>query len=772
MVQMGFDARWIRLIMMCVSSAKYSVLVNGAPCGHILPSRGIRQGDPISPYLFLICAEALSSMLTRANNDGSLSGIPTSKRGPHISHLFFADDSLLFCRANILQWNNLADILKKYEVASGQKMNNDKTSVFFSKNTSLEERSRILELAAIPNTQRYDTYLGLPALVGKSRTTAFRSIIERVRKRLQDWKLKFLSQAGKEILLKAVIQAIPAYCMNIFLLPKNLCKEINSLMQRFWWGRKDKEKGIAWMKWSHMGLSKKRGGMGFRDFTSFNMALLAKQGWRMLKSPDSLIARIMKAKYFPNCSILEATQGRNPSFAWRSIQKSCSLLKEGLVWRVGNGATAKIWQDRWMPNLPTCKITTPPTLLAPSATVKELIDPDSKNWNYDLLVRLFSNSEVKNILTIPLCRTNQDDVLIWRGTTKGVFSVRSAYHMHKELEEADKPESSSTRATNSAVWDKLWKLHIPNVEKNFLWKACHDILPTRANLFKRKITEDSRCPICGLEAETTLHILWQCPSAMGVWSEGGRKIQKRAVECQSFLHVVEGVFQECDSEDIRIFVGVARRLWLRRNELIYEGNFVPPKVLMKLSIDGVIDYSKANEKMPPTTPMDRTSGWITPPPGWIVAHWDAAIDGVRGRLGLGVVLRDREGRFIAGRSLTRQGHVDAVVAEAYAALEAIQLGWDLGYEKVHFMGDAKVIINAVNAGEPDWSRIGHLIQDICTNLNVFLQWKFTHVYRENNGPAHVLAKLGTKQNMDKLWVSYPPTCIRDLIACEQSGLSL
>jgi hypothetical protein len=94
---------------------------------------------------------------------------------------------------------------------------------------------------------------------------------------------------------------------------------------------------------SHIGLSKRRRGMGFKDFTSFNMVLLDKQGWRMLKLPDNLLARIMKAKYFLNCSILEAIQGRNPSSAWRSIQKSCELLNEGLVWRVGNRSTMKIW---------------------------------------------------------------------------------------------------------------------------------------------------------------------------------------------------------------------------------------------------------------------------------------------------------------------------------------------------------------------------------------------------------------------------------------------
>jgi hypothetical protein len=119
---MGFDSKWIRLIMMCVSTVQYSVLVNGQPCGVIKPERGLRQGDPISPYLFLICAEGLSALLSKATTDGILTGIPTSKRGPCISHLFFADDSLLFSRATLAQWESLTNILQLYEKASGQKM--------------------------------------------------------------------------------------------------------------------------------------------------------------------------------------------------------------------------------------------------------------------------------------------------------------------------------------------------------------------------------------------------------------------------------------------------------------------------------------------------------------------------------------------------------------------------------------------------------------------------------------------------------------------------
>jgi hypothetical protein len=134
----------------------------------------------------------------------------------------------------------LTSLLKEYEEASGQQLNCNKTAIFFSKNISLETRKEIVEEARIPVTQRYDTYLGLPALVGKSRMVAFKKIKDKFHKRLQDWKMKFLSQAGKEILLKAVIQAIPSYSMNVFLLPKSMCSEMTSMMQIFLWGHKEK----------------------------------------------------------------------------------------------------------------------------------------------------------------------------------------------------------------------------------------------------------------------------------------------------------------------------------------------------------------------------------------------------------------------------------------------------------------------------------------------------------------------------------------------------
>jgi hypothetical protein len=774
MEQMGFNRRWIDLVMMCVRSVKYSIVVNGTPCGLITPSRGIRQGDPISPYLFLLCAESLSAMFSQANRDGRLTGVPTSRGGPVISHLFFADDSLLFCRSNMTQWNHLTAILHLYEGASGQKMNSNKTGIFFSKNSAASDKIQIQGVAGIPVDQRYDTYLGLPAIVGRSRIRAFRSIKDKVWKRLQDWKLTFLSQAGKEILLKAVVQAIPTYCMSVFKLPKTLCTEINSMMMRFFWGHKEKEKRIHWLSWSKLSTSKAQGGMGFRDIVNFNKALLAKQIWRLWKFPNSLIATIMKAKYYPNCSVLEADCGKKPSFAWRSIQSSSDLIKEGLVWRVGNGKSIRIWKDRWFKSPTTYKIISPPKILDPNSTVSALIEENTKWWNLGLLHQLFSSDEVKSIQALPISETNQEDCLVWRGTARGVFSVRSAYHIQKDRILATKAEGSSC-GRNKTIWNKIWQLKIKNTEKHFLWRACHDSLPTKVNLASRMIISDPLCPICGLEPETAYHILWQCPSACDVWSAGGPIFQKSHFEGPKFLQVVEGMHERCDSEDFHLFAGISRRVWLRRNAFIHEGAFSHPNSIIEQARQELVLLKTLTEgetgNAPPVGDPPSTS-WKAPPQGWLKANWDAGLDRKNGRVGLGVVIRDHLGKMWAAKSQTRHGFLDPSAAEAWAARMAVQLCIEMGTRQVQLEGDAMNVIAAINAEGGDTGEWGQITGDIHCLLRNFSQWEMKYTCRGNNKVAHALAHFAVTDVMDMVWFYTPPDCIRDLLQAEYSALQI
>jgi ribonuclease HI len=708
-------------------------------------------------------------MLVKANDEGALTGVPTSKRGPRISHLFFADDSLLFCRSNIVQWDYLTNMLRLYEAASGQRLNGSKTSIFFSKNTSLEDKGAILGAAGIPSTQRYDTYLGLSALVGKSRIAAFKGIGDRVWKRLQDWKLKFLSQAGKEVLLKAVIQAIPTYSMNVFLLPRALCVEINKQMSKFWWSHQANNSRIHWMSWERMGLSKEVGGMGFRDLTSFNKALLAKQSWRLWSKLDSLVARIMEAKYYAGSSILEASIGRRPSFAWRSIHSSCDLLKEGLMWRVGNGCKIQIWKDKWIPRPHSFKIISPPVLLQPESTVNQLIDGDIKCWNRPLLARLFSVEEIEMILAIPISCTNQEDILIWRGTKNGLFSVRSAYHLHKELEN-NALASTSTSQPRSDFWKGLWALRVLNVEKNFLWRACQNILPTRGNLHKRKVISDPLCPVCGLEEETALHILWQCPSAMDVWAGGDIIFQKSAFTGTEFRQVVEYMMEKCNPDAMRQFVGMARRIWLRRNEYIHGSMLSHPKLIVEQTNRAILEFHMAHERDTQLSHGVRhPTCWTAPRMEWIKANWDAAVAKKMGHVGIGVVLRDSLGHMIRAESAMFVGGLDLAVAEAKAVLHAIHVCRAMGLSKVHFEGDAKIVVDSVNSGMMDTGWMGHLIADIKLEIQAFDEWQLSFIGREGNKVAHLLANYAVKNGGNSVWNSIPPDCIRETLLLESSA---
>ena len=124
-----------KLSLTCISTVTYSVRINEKPHGHIVPSRGLRQGDPLSPYLFLLCAEGLSALIKKGAKDGQLEGISVCRSAPKLSHLFFTDDSLIFCKASLQECDSLQRILQVYEIASDQQLNKAKTSLFFSTNT-------------------------------------------------------------------------------------------------------------------------------------------------------------------------------------------------------------------------------------------------------------------------------------------------------------------------------------------------------------------------------------------------------------------------------------------------------------------------------------------------------------------------------------------------------------------------------------------------------------------------------------------------------------
>jgi hypothetical protein len=421
--QMGFHEKWISMIMECISTVSYSLLINGEPTGLITPTRGLRQGDPISPYLFLLCAEGLNGLLKTAANQGDIHGVSLCRRGPKITNLFFADDSLLFCKATRVECEKIQDILWLYEKASGQKLNREKTTLFFSKNTPQAMQEELKDILGVPSIQQYEKYLGLPSLVGKEKLTCFSQIKERVWSKIKGWKEKLLTQAGREILIKAVVQAIPTYTMNCFKLPVTLCKDIEGLIRRFWWGQRDDQRKIHWLRWEKQCQPKGMGGLGFKELQKFNIALLAKQYWRLMQCKDSLLFKVFSAKFFPTGNILEASNKTTSSFAWRSILKAKELILMGTSWRVGDGTQIAIKNTKWLLDEGHRKVISPVTALPPDAKVKDLIHGSPPAWNTNLIHTLFLPYDAEAILKIPISARASPDKLIWHATRDGKFSI-------------------------------------------------------------------------------------------------------------------------------------------------------------------------------------------------------------------------------------------------------------------------------------------------------------------------------------------------------------
>ena len=190
MRKLGFNDQWISLLMLYVKSVSYSILVNGEPKGVIHPTRGIRQGDPLSPFLFLLCTKGLNRLISQAAHQGDIHGFSLSKRSPKLTHLLFANDSLLFCRSTSEECQKIMDILGVYERCSGQQINKNKTTIFFSKSTSEANRIQIKDALGIVEINQYEKYLGLPSFVGRKKKQSFEFIKEKVWKKLQGWEEK------------------------------------------------------------------------------------------------------------------------------------------------------------------------------------------------------------------------------------------------------------------------------------------------------------------------------------------------------------------------------------------------------------------------------------------------------------------------------------------------------------------------------------------------------------------------------------------------------
>lgn len=226
----------VKLIMSCVTSTSFQIVVNGDLSESFSAHRGIRQGDPLSPYIFVLCMEKLSHLISSAVEVKQWKPFRASQSGPAISHLFFADDLVLFAEASVSQATILKSCMDEFCNQSGQTVNFDKSAIYCSPNTCRTDVKLISRVFGSPSTDDLGRYLGMPLINTRVTKATYASIVDKVQCRLANWKSKHLSMAGRLTLVQAVTTSIPTYAMQTAKLPASSCNQLDKLNRNFLWG--------------------------------------------------------------------------------------------------------------------------------------------------------------------------------------------------------------------------------------------------------------------------------------------------------------------------------------------------------------------------------------------------------------------------------------------------------------------------------------------------------------------------------------------------------
>nr|POE76406.1 putative ribonuclease h protein [Quercus suber] len=312
-------------------------------------SDNIIIGDPLSPYLFILCLERLSIKLDEAVRDKLIHPI-NFRTGVRLSHLFFIDDVFLFTRAITRDCKNLYRLLQNFRESSGQLISVNKSRTWFSPRTPRRLKEQVVRILGLPTTVHIGTYLGMPIFTTRHTTSSYQYLVDNIRKQIEGWQAKYLSMAGRATLVKAFATSIPIYAMQTTLLPQKICHQIDQLCSNFLWGDTEHHRSCHTVNWETVTRPKEARGLGLSSTRHRNHAILMNQAWRLLSNPTSLWARVLKAKYFPHTTLFTSPRTSRGSHIWTALPIGAKLLFDGMRWVVGDGATIRIWKDHWLPN--------------------------------------------------------------------------------------------------------------------------------------------------------------------------------------------------------------------------------------------------------------------------------------------------------------------------------------------------------------------------------------------------------------------------------------
>ncbi|KAL2228534.1 UNVERIFIED_CONTAM: putative mitochondrial protein [Sesamum indicum] len=492
----GFPQHWINLVANAVSNCWFSVLVNGEHAGFFHSTRGLRQGDPLSPALFVLAADYLSQGLNRL-----FVAHPTmyyqSPGRVRVSHLAYADDMMIFTNICRQHMELLRDFLHAYERVSGQRINSAKSSFILSRQVPLSQLQEVQYVMGYQLKYLPVTYLGVPLYKGNRKACLFDSLISRIRDMLQGWAMTNLSHGGRLALIRSVLQAMPLHLLQVIHPPKSVLITIERIFNGFFWGSYNGRRHIHWCSWDKICRPVAEGGLGIRSLAEYVRAFSMKLWWRFrLKS--SLWSEYLHDRY---CRALHPTHvpyNRNHSSVWHRLCRIRDVAEPLIFWTLGQGAVS-FWHDNWFGEKPLAQLVRG----APDTMEPVCYYWHEGEWNVPKIFRIVPPQIAHIICRIPIA-AGQRDRIVWTATSNGTFSTASAW------------EAIRVASPRRQLFTDIWHRSLRPTVSVFLWRLFQDWIPVDERMKRKGFSFASKCQCCEAE-ESISHLFVEGEVVREVW---------------------------------------------------------------------------------------------------------------------------------------------------------------------------------------------------------------------------------------------------------------
>ncbi|XP_022003175.1 uncharacterized protein LOC110900598 [Helianthus annuus] len=565
----GFHQKMITWIMTCVSTASYSISINGNLHGFFNGKRGLRQGDPMSSYLFTLIMEVLSLLFQHAALLNPMFKFHAHCSKQKIINVSFADDLFVFVRGDANSVNCLKNALAKFTSMSGLVPSPSKSTVFFC-NVPRNTKDEILELMPFQEGTLPVRYLGVPLISTKLAYKECKTHVERMDRRIDNWMSKALSFAGRIQLINSVLSAMYTYWASVFILPARVIKEIERRMRRFLWNAGNQGTPRSKVAWKTVCLPKDEGGLGIRSISDVNKALMTAHVWSIINNRQSLWVQWIYSHKLKGRSLWDIQSRGNMSWGWRKILAIRTLIRPYFWKSVKSGSHTNAWSDNWCTYSPLRSFITPRSIAGAGftlqSTVDELVDENGQwRWPqawYDLYPVLIN-------LSVPQLNNNMEDRLMWKDADgkDGHFSTWKAWNNIRNRE-------------NRVFWAPMvWFGQCIPRHSFHLWLVIKDKLKTQDRLSIWEAGSATNlnlmcCPLCRNNRNSRDHLFFKCVFASKVWHEVKKMVDLDTVT-DTWSSVLTWIEQHSTTKSLE---GIATKLiiaastyfiWQERNSRLF-----------------------------------------------------------------------------------------------------------------------------------------------------------------------------------------------------------